>query len=84
MQAPTLDLLYLESDPRTDLPSACICMQPAGTQDYNGVGAERLITAHCMTFLELDAEIRRLHAELDAIRSRARSKFYKAFGCSCA
>ena len=40
--------------------------------------AEKLITAHCMSFIELDAEIRRLHAELDEIRARAKKKFYKA------
>jgi len=84
MQTSTLDLLYMESDPRTDLPSACICVRPAGGEDYDGVSAERLISAHCMTFLELDAEIRRLQAELDAIRARAKSKFYKALGCGCA
>jgi hypothetical protein len=30
-----------------------------------------------MTFIELDAEIRRLHAELDEVRARAKKKFYK-------
>lgn len=39
---------------------------------------ETLITAQCVSFIELDAEIRRLHAELDEIRSRAKKKFYKA------
>jgi hypothetical protein len=31
-----------------------------------------------LNFIELDAEIRRLHAELDEIRARAKKKFYKA------
>jgi hypothetical protein len=31
-----------------------------------------------LNFIELDAEIRRLHAELDEIRSRAKKKFYRA------
>jgi len=84
MQTSTFDLLYIESDPRTELPSACICIRPAAREDYAGVSADRLISAHCMTFLELDVEIRRLQAELDAIRARAKSKFYKAYGCSCA
>jgi hypothetical protein len=78
MEISSLDLLYLESDPRTKQPSACICLRPSGSQDYAGVKAERLITAHCMSFIELDAEIRRLHAELDEIRARAKKKFYKA------
>jgi hypothetical protein len=46
--------------------------------DYGGVGADKLITAPCLSFIELDAEIRRLHAELDEIRSRAKKKFYRA------
>ena len=73
MQTSTFDLLYIESDPRTELPSACICIRPAAREDYAGVSADRLISAHCMTFVELDA-----------IRARAKSKFYKAYGCSCA
>jgi hypothetical protein len=31
-----------------------------------------------LCFNELDAEIRRLHAELDEIRARAKKKFYRA------
>jgi hypothetical protein len=46
------------------------------------VKAERLITIQCLTFIELDAEIRRLHAELDEIRGRAKKKFYRAFGAA--
>jgi hypothetical protein len=78
MQPSTLDLLYTESDPRTHLPSACICLQNTGREDYAGVRGERLVSAHCMSFIELDVEIRRLHAELDEIRARAKRKFYKA------
>jgi hypothetical protein len=78
MEISSVDLLYLESDPRTEQPSACICLKAGGSQDYAGVKAEKLITAHCMSFIELDAEIRRLHAELDEIRARAKKKFYKA------
>ncbi|HEY6763546.1 MAG TPA: hypothetical protein VI386_02135 [Candidatus Sulfotelmatobacter sp.] len=40
--------------------------------------ADGLITRPCLNFIELDAEIRRLHAELDEIRARAKKKFYKA------
>lgn len=78
MEISSLDLLYLESDPRTKQPSACICLRASVSQDYAGVKAEKLITTHCMSFIELDAEIRRLHAELDEIRSRAKKKFYRA------
>lgn len=40
--------------------------------------ADKLISAHCLSFIEFDAELRRLHAELDEIRARAKKKFYKA------
>jgi hypothetical protein len=50
----------------------------SNTEDYAGVKADKLITAPCLSFIELDAEIRRLHAELDEIRARAKKKFYKA------
>jgi hypothetical protein len=78
METLSLDLVYLESDPRTKQPSACVWVKASGSQDFAGVKAEKLITAHCMSFIELDAEIRRLHAELDEIRARAKKKFYKA------
>ncbi len=78
MQTLNLGLLYLEKDPRSEQPSACICVKPSGTQDYAGVPADQLISAHCMSFLQLDAELRRLHAELDEIRAQAKKKFYKS------
>jgi hypothetical protein len=78
MEISSFDLLYLESDPRTKQPSACICLRAIGSRDYAGVKAEKLITTHCLSFIELDAEIRRLHAELEEIRSRAKKKFYRA------
>jgi hypothetical protein len=78
METSSLDFAYLESDPKTQEPSACIYLKAGSQQDYAGVKADRLISARCMTFIELDAEIRRLHAELDEIRSRAKKRFYKA------
>lgn len=78
METRSFDFLYLESDPRTNQPSACIYLKSHGPQDYAGAGADTLITAPCLSFIELDAEIRRLHAELDEIRARAKRKFYKA------
>jgi hypothetical protein len=35
------------------------------------------MTSQCATFNELDSEIRRLQAQLDEIRSRAKKMFYK-------
>jgi hypothetical protein len=84
MQTLSLELSYVESDPRTQLPSACVYLKARGTEDYAGIKAEKLITAPCLTFVELDAEIRRLYAELDEIRARAKKKFYKAEAMSAA
>jgi len=82
METSSFDLVYLESDPRTKQPSACVCTREDASEDYAGVKAEKLITAPCLTFIELDAEIRRLHAELDEIRARAKKKFYRAFSAA--
>jgi hypothetical protein len=71
IQTSSFALSYVESDPQTHQPSACIYIKPAG-------GSEMLITAPSLSFIELDCEIRRLHAELDEIRARAKKKFYKA------
>ncbi len=78
METLTLDLAYLESDPSTQQPSACIYVKASPRKDYAGVAAGKLLTSRCLNFIELDAEIRRLHAELDEIRSRAKKKFYRA------
>jgi hypothetical protein len=78
MQTTNLDFLYLDNDSRTQQPSACIFVKSSGQQDFAGVSRERLISAHCLTFIEFDAELRRLHAELDEIRAQAKKKFYKA------
>ena len=78
MQTKNLDFMYLEKDPRTQQPSACIYLKSSGQEDYAGVKAERLVSAHCLSFIELDAELRRLHAELDEVRAQAKKKFYKA------
>jgi hypothetical protein len=78
METVSFDLQYVDSDPKTNQPSACLYLRSGGRQDYAGVKADALITSPCLSFIELDAEIRRLHAELDEIRARARRKFYKA------
>jgi hypothetical protein len=68
------ELLYLECDPKTQRPVASIRLK--GGSDYASP-AEQSITSPCVSLNELDAEIRRLHAELDEIRSQARKKFYQ-------
>jgi hypothetical protein len=77
MQLLNFGLLYLEKDPRTQQPSACISVKSSGQKDFAGVPADQLISGHCLNFIQLDAEIRRLHAELDEIRAQAKKKFYK-------
>jgi hypothetical protein len=84
MQTTNLDFLYLEKDPRTQQPSACVYVKSSGAQDFAGIKADRLLSSHCMSFIELDAEVRRLHAELDSIRAQAKKKFYKAEGAGAA
>jgi hypothetical protein len=78
METSSLDLLYLEKDPATKLPSACVYVKANRLKEYAGVKADKLVTSPCLSFIELDAEIRRLHAELEEIRCRAKKKFYKA------
>ncbi len=78
METSSLDFVYLESDPRTNQPAACLYVKTGASEDYAGIKAGKLISAPCLNFIELDAEIRRLHAELEEIRSRAKKKFYKA------
>ena len=77
METASFDFEYMEDDARTQQPSACIYLKTGGAEDYAGVKADRLISKHCLNFIELDSEIRRLHAELDEIRARAKKKFYK-------
>jgi hypothetical protein len=78
METSSFDFAYLESDPRTQQPSACVYLKAAGAEDYAGVKADRLVSIPCLSFVELDSELRRLHAELDEVRARAKKKFYKA------
>jgi hypothetical protein len=73
--AGSIDLLYLEADPETGQPSACIYLKREPRDHASG--AEKLMTPRCATLNELDFEIRRLQAQLDEIRSRAKKMFYK-------
>jgi hypothetical protein len=77
-----LELLYIEDSPETGQPSACVYLKcDRGDQAFDG---EALLTSRCATLNELDSEIRRLQAQLDEIRSRAKKMFYKtqAFAAS--
>lgn len=76
-EAAYLDLVYPESDPETRQPTAWVSVKSG--QGNPAIESETLrMTARCTSFNELDAEIRKLHAQLDGIRSRARKKFYIA------
>ena len=70
-------LLFLDSGPGRQ-PVAHVQVEALESRKYGKVAAPRLISAPCQTMVELDAEIRRLHAELDEIRAQARRKFYRA------
>jgi hypothetical protein len=78
METASLDFVYLEKDPSTMQPVACVFLKVSAGQDCGGVKADKLLTSPCFSFVELDAEIRRLHAELDEIRARAKKQFYRA------
>jgi hypothetical protein len=71
-----LDLFYAESDSGMELPVASICVKNAHEDDSSGTRTS--LTSQCGNFNDLEAEIRRLHAQLDEICSRAKKKFYKA------
>jgi len=73
--AGSIELLYLEADPGTGQQSACLYLK-SELRDH-AFEAEKLMTSRCTTFNELDSEIRRLQAQLDEIRSRAKKMFYK-------
>jgi len=66
----SLDLLYTLVDRR---PTAWVCLGSELQQ-----GRRELISSACTTFNQFDAEIRRLHAQLDDIRYRARKRYYEA------
>lgn len=67
------DLLYLENNPSTKQPTACICLKGETSEQ-----SQKLMTNMCTSLNEFDSEIRRLHAQLDEIRSRARKLFYQS------
>lgn len=75
LEVADLDLRFLESDPGTSRSSACVCVKFGPLERP---GKHENLTSACATLNELDAEIRRLHAQLDEIRSRARKMFYKS------
>jgi hypothetical protein len=76
MEACNLELFYAESDPPPGQPSAYVYLQNG--QPGNASRPAKPMTLVCTSFNEFDVEIRKLHAELDQIRSRARKKFYMA------
>jgi hypothetical protein len=73
MDVEYLDLHYQENGIDSEQPTASVCLR-SELQRNSG----KLLTNVCTSFNEFDAEIRRLHAQLDDIRYRARKKFYQA------
>jgi hypothetical protein len=78
METSTFALAYVEKDPRTKEPSASVYAKEMPGKDFAGITSDRLLMAPCLNFIELDTQIRRLHAELDEIRAQAKKKFYRA------
>jgi hypothetical protein len=72
-----IELLYVEDETGSGQPSACVYLQSAAGN--RGEDADKAMTSRCATFNELDSEIRRIQAQLDEIRSRAKKMFYKAY-----
>jgi hypothetical protein len=72
-QVEDLDLLCREVGEDSGPPTVWVCLN---RESANPPGT--LVTNGCTTFNQFDAEIRRLHAQLDRIRYRARKKFYEA------
>jgi hypothetical protein len=67
-----LDLLWVELESKSQ-PTVWVHVRSELQQDRG-----KLVTNACTTFNEFDAEVRRLHAQLDDIRYRARKRFYQA------
>ena len=67
-----LDLVYEELQPTMQQPSVQVSVRSESLRNQLN------LTNACTTFNQFDAEIRRLHAQLDEIRYRARKKFYEA------
>ena len=72
----SLDLMFLKS--RQHNPIAKIHLKTYTQGGYKGVNPDLIfITPECMTTGEFDAQIDRLHAELETIRKNGRRKFSK-------
>lgn len=84
VEAPRLrniELSYSESKDQTKQPCAFVYVENAPV-DSMGASSQSLLTNQCANFNELDAEIRRLHAQLDQICLRAKKNFYKAYAAA--
>jgi hypothetical protein len=85
MKTHTFDFLFLEQR-KGDLPGPPIShvyLKAYSKGGYSGVSKDLiLIGADCVSVSEVDAEIDRLQAELEAVRSEARKRYarYKAKG----
>ena len=74
------DLVYLENDAETGRPAAWVSLTRERSARTPEAGIP--MTARCSTFNELDAEIRKLHAQLDELRVRGKKKFYLAYAAA--
>ena len=70
-----LQFHYSEGDATTKQPFALIY---TGREVENGRVPRTSLTARCVSLNDLDAEIRKLQAQLEEFQSRAKKKFYQA------
>jgi len=77
LQISSLDLFYSDGEAGTEQPAASVCLTREA-EDSIGVPRRTSLTPPCRSFNDLDAEIRKLQAQLEDIRARAKKKFYKA------
>ena len=73
-----LELSYSEGDGKAEPQCAFVYVKGEQTR----ISARTLMTAPCSNFNELDAEIRKLHAQLDEICLRAKKNFYKTYAAA--
>ena len=71
-----LDLLFLD-DVGPDGPMALIQVKSSGVLNVAANSHEGLISPNCLSPRELDAQIDRLHVELEEIRVKGRKMFVR-------
>ena len=72
-----LELFCGEGESEIEQPLASVYLAKKGEDSASGASG-RFLTPSCRSFNDLDSEIRKLQAQLEEIRARAKKRFYKA------